>query len=151
MLFRSGGILPGTSMLNEHLDLTLGMVYSIIIGNVGVVPVVLLCAPLLSRLTVAPPNIVAPIIIGLVTVSAFLSNNSLGDLVVVLVFGVIGIFMKAYSWPRPPMLIALVLATPVERYFSIAWRAYEWEMFARPQFLAILGLMALIKIGRAHV
>ena len=50
--------------------------------------------------------------------------------------------MKAYAWPRPPIIIAIVLGKDVvEKWMSIATQAYGWEMFERWQFLAIIGVV----------
>ena len=46
-------------------------------------------------------------IIIVVTLSAFRANMSVIDLVIMAVFGLLGVFMKIYGWPRPPVIIAI--------------------------------------------
>jgi TctA family transporter len=138
------GIQPGPGMLNTHLDLTVSLVYTIALANIVVVPVVLLFAPWITRIAAVPPNILAPIIIGVVTLSAFQASAAFEDLGVVLAFGALGVFMKRYGWPRPPILIAVVLADILERYLWIAINTYGFSMFLRPQFLIIVGFMVLV-------
>ena len=112
------GIQPGPQMVGAHLDLTLSLVYVIILANIVVVPIVLRFSPLLTKVAAVPPQILAPLVIGVVTISAFQAILNIADLVVVAVFGVLGLFMKAYGWPRPPILIAIVLAGPLEKYMT---------------------------------
>lgn len=138
------GIQPGPGMLNSHLDLTVSLVYTIALANIVVVPVVLLFAPWITRIAAVPPNILAPIIIGVVTLSAFQANAAIEDLAVVLAFGALGVFMKRYGWPRPPILIAVVLGDILERYLWIAVNTYGFSMFLRPQFLLIVAFMVLV-------
>ncbi len=144
------GISPGPGMLTRHLDLTIGMVYTIVLGNLIVVPIMFLFASWLCRIAVIPANILAPIVIGIVSLSALATNASLSDLVGVLVFGVLGIFMKLYGWPRPPILIAVVLADVLERFLWISINNYGLAMLARPQFLTILVLMIVATAFGLH-
>lgn len=140
------GVQPGPAMLTQHLDLTISLVYTIAFANIIVVPIMLYGAPVMTRIAAIPPNVLAPIIIGLVTLAAYQATYSVEDLALVLVFAVLGMFMKAYGWPRPPILIAVVLAEIVEKYLWLSANTYGWSMFLRPQFLAIIALMALVMV-----
>ena len=140
------GVQPGPAMLTEHLDLTVSLVYTIVIANVIVVPIMLFAAPWMVRIAAIPPNALAPVVIGLVTLAAYQATYSMEDLFLVLAFAVLGVFMKKYGWPRPPILIAIVLAEIVEKYLWISTNTYGWSMFIRPQFLGIIALMALVMI-----
>jgi TctA family transporter len=140
------GVQPGPAMLNEHLALTVSLVYTIVIANVIVVPIMLFAAPWITRIAAIPPNVLAPVIIGLVTLAAYQATYSVEDLFLVLAFAVLGVFMKKYGWPRPPILIAIVLAGIVEKYLWISTNTYGWSMFLRPQFLTIIALMVLVMI-----
>ncbi len=140
------GVQPGPAMLTEHLALTVSLVYTIVIANVVVVPIMLFAAPWMVRVAAIPPNVLAPVIIGLVSLAAFQATYSIEDLFLVLAFAVLGVFMKKYGWPRPPILIAIVLAEIVEKYLWISTNTYGWSMFLRPQFLTIIALMVLVMI-----
>jgi TctA family transporter len=140
------GVQPGPAMLTENLDLTVSLVYTIVLGNVIVVPIMLYFAPYLTRVAAISPNILAPIIIALVTLAAFQATYSMEDLGLVLAFGVLGLFMKRYGWPRPPILIAVVLADIVEKYLWLSANTYGWSMFSRPQFLSIVVIMIAVMV-----
>ncbi len=140
------GVQPGPAMLTEHLALTVSLVYTIVIANVVVVPIMLFAAPWMVRIAAIPPNVLAPVIIGLVSLAAYQATYSIEDLFLVLAFAVLGVFMKKYGWPRPPILIAIVLAEIVEKYLWISTNTYGWSMFLRPQFLTIIALMVLVMI-----
>ena len=140
------GISPGPGMLTRHLDLTVGMVYTIAFANLIVVPIMLAFAPTLCRIAVIPPNVLAPVVVGIVSLAALAASSSLGDLAAVLAFGLLGVFMKRYGWPRPPILIAVALADILERFLWISVSNYGFGMLLRPQFLAILGFMVLVTL-----
>ncbi|MDE0032802.1 MAG: tripartite tricarboxylate transporter permease [Deltaproteobacteria bacterium] len=140
------GITPGPLMLTRHLDLTVSMVYTIAFANLVVVPIMLYFAPTLCRISVVPPNILAPVVVGIVSLAALAAAGNLGDLGAVLAFGLLGVFMKRYGWPRPPILIAVALADILERFLWISVSNYGWGMLLRPQFLAILAFMVAVTL-----
>ena len=125
-------------MLNEHLDITIALVFTIALANVVVVPIMFLFAGTIAKFTALRPTLIAPFVAGVVLLSAFQSSASMADLGIVAAFTALGLFMKAYGWPRTPILIALVLIPTVEKNLWTASQAYGWEMLTRPQFLAIL-------------
>jgi TctA family transporter len=132
------GMNPGPQMLTQHLDFTISLVYTIALANIVVVPVVLAFSPWIVRISAIPPNTLAPVVIAIVTIAAFQATTTLTDLVIVLGFGVLGVFMKRYGWPRPPILIAVVLGNILEKYLWLSTQTFGWSMLARPQFLIIL-------------
>jgi putative tricarboxylic transport membrane protein len=140
------GFMPGPAMLREDMDIVLSMVWIIVAANVISVPVMLLFAPQVVKVTAMSPNILAPIVIGFVTLAAFQATNALGDLITMMGFAVLGLFMKRYGWPRPPILIAVVLAGVVERYMWLSINTLGSDMFLRPQFITIIALVTGVSI-----
>jgi hypothetical protein len=139
------GIQPGPAMLTTNLPLTISLVYTLVLACTIVVPIVLAFAPLIVRTAAVPPNILAPIVLAFVTLSAYMGEYSIFDLVVVVAFGVLGVFMKRYGWPRPPILIATVLASIVERYLWLSVNTYGWEMLTRiPSIIIFLVMVAIM-------
>ncbi|MDE2836244.1 MAG: tripartite tricarboxylate transporter permease [Chloroflexota bacterium] len=134
------GVQPGPAMVNPelHLNLTLSLVYVIVLANILVVPIVLRFSPLLTKVAAVPPLVLAPLVLGIVTLAAFQANLDISDLTVMIVFAALGMFMKAYAWPRPPILIAVVLAGPLETFMSRAIQTEGIGMVTRIPFLAIL-------------
>jgi TctA family transporter len=135
------GFQPGPAMLSTHLDMTMSFVITIAFANIIVVPIMLWCSPLIVKTSAIPPNVLAPVVISVVTLGAFQASSSMGDILATAIFGAIGIFMKRYGWPRPPILIAVVLAEPLEKYMWLSINTWGWSMLARPQFLIIFAFM----------
>jgi TctA family transporter len=54
--------------------------------------------------------------------------------------------MKRYGWPRPPILIAVVLAEIVEKFLWLSVNTYGFSMFLRPQFLSIIVVMIVVMV-----
>ena len=106
-------------------------------------PIVLRFSPLLTKVAAVPPLVLAPLVIAIVTLSALSGNLDIADLTVMVVFSALGIFMKAYAWPRPPILIAVVLAGPLETFMSRAIQTEGIGMVTRIPFLTILVVVVV--------
>jgi TctA family transporter len=134
------GLQPGPSMLDEHLDLTLTIVFALVIANAMATTLALSFTPWLAKIAFVRPNVLVPLAFAILSLAAFQANFQIADLLVMLTFGFIGFFMKTYGWPRPPIIIAIVLGGIVDKFYGIASQTYGWSMFSRIPVLAILGL-----------
>ena len=142
------GIAPGLPMLGEHLDITVGVVLSIGIGNVLMVILALAMTPLLLKLTQVPYPFIAATLFPLMLLAAYQSRFNMADIYVVLAMAALGLAMKWYGWPRPPFIIAFILGPVVEQN---AWPALQMGdgiliFFTRPFTLGIL-ILGAVAIG----
>src|SRR5690606_26345234 len=103
------GYVPGPEMLTKHLDVTYSMVWSIALANVFATILCIGLSLYLARIATLRYSLLLPAILVIVYVGAFQGSSSWGDLFVLLVFGLIGWAMKRLRWPRPPLILGLVL------------------------------------------
>src|SRR5215475_9154424 len=137
--FLMHGLTPGPDMLTKHLDLTYMIVWSLTLAHVIGAIICLACSRYLAQISRVRPEILLPIIIALVFVAAFEGEHDWGDLYALLFFGVVGWIMKRLGWPRPPMVLGLVVGAIFERYLFISTQLYGWGWLWRPAVLAILA------------
>jgi hypothetical protein len=126
-------------MLTKHLDLTYMIVWSLTLAHVIGAVICLACSRYLAQISRIRPEILLPIIIALVFVAAFEGEHDWGDLYALVFFGVIGWIMKRLGWPRPPMVLGIVVGAIFERYLFISTQLYGWGWLWRPAVLAILA------------
>ncbi len=81
-----------------------------------------------------------PLILTVIFVGAYQGSRQWGDLYALLFFGLLGWFMKRLGWPRPPLILGVVLGGIVERYLVISIQRYEAEWLLRPLVVGILAL-----------
>jgi TctA family transporter len=134
------GIVPGPSMLNEHLPLTMSFVWIIVVSNVITAGTCFLFLGQLAKTTFIRGGLLIPPIIMLVFIGAFSEKNAMLDLVTTLFFGMVGLTMVHLGWPRPPLVLGLVLGGPVERYLFLASSRYGIEWLTRPLVLILMAL-----------
>src|SRR4029453_3681485 len=87
-------------------------------------------------------TLLVPFIMVLVYVGAFAEKNVFEDLVVVLAFGALGWIMSRLDWPRPPLLLGLVLGPLAENRLFLSTDNYGLGWLLRPGVLIILAIIA---------
>jgi len=113
------GIEAGPSMVTKDIQLTYTIIWSLAIANVLGAGLSLFLAGPISKLTQIKFSLLAPFMIMVISFAAFQATKDMMDLWMLLIFGVIGIFMKRFGWSRPAFLIGFVLATQAESYFHV--------------------------------
>ena len=106
------------------LDLTFSFVWVIIISNVITVAVCFLFLKPLAKVTQVRGAIIIPIILILIYLGAFAEKNAFEDMVIVLFFGGLGWVMEKLEWPRPPVLLGLVLGPLAENRLFLSTDNY---------------------------
>ncbi len=141
------GLVPGPAMLTPapkgHLAVTLAMVWTIVISNIITVAICLAFMGPLARITQIRGTLLVPFILILVYVGAFAEKNVFEDLGVVLAFGALGWVMAKLDWPRPPLLLGLVLGPLAENRLFLSTDNYGAAWLLRPGVLIIAAVMAV--------
>jgi TctA family transporter len=132
------GLTPGPPMLTTHLDVTFGMVWTIVLANVVVVAVCFAFLKQLAGITMVKSTLLAPFLVVLVGLGAYTATNSWMDLVALLVFGAIGLAAQRWGWPAPPLIIGLVLGDIMERNYFLSYSLFGFAWLGRPLVLALL-------------
>jgi TctA family transporter len=140
------GLVPGPDMLHKNLDITYAMVWSVALANILGAGLCYAFSPQFARLATLRYTLILPAVLSVVYIGAFEASRSWGDLITLLAFGVFGWLMKQFKWPRPPLVLGLVLGDSIERYMFISIERYDYAWLARPVVavllaLAIIGLM----------
>ncbi len=141
------GLVPGPDMLHKHLDITYTMVWSVALANILGAGLCYAFSPQFARLATLRYTLILPAVLGIVYIGAFEASRNWGDLYALLFFGVIGWLMKQFKWPRPPLILGLVLGDSIERYMFISVERYGFTWLWRP-VVAVLLIMALVGLLR---
>ena len=118
--FLMHGLTPGPDMLTKQLDVTYTIVWSLTLAHVIGALICLSCSRWLAQISTVRPEILLPIVLSLVFVAAYEGSHDWGDLYSLMIFGVVGWIMKRLGWPRPPMVLGIVIGGIFERYLYIS-------------------------------
>src|SRR2546430_4257911 len=139
------GLVPGPSMLTPepkgHLAVTFSMVWTIVVSNVITVAICFLFLRQLVKITQIRGALLIPFILLLIAVGAFAEKNVFEDVVIVLLFGALGWVMARLGWPRPALLLGLVLGPLAENKLFLSTGNYGLAWLVRPGVLILLALI----------
>jgi putative tricarboxylic transport membrane protein len=122
------GLQPGPLLFIEQKDFVWGLIASMYIGNIAGLIVVMTCVPLFAAILRIPFSIIAPVIMVICAIGAYTVHNSMFDVYLMVVFGVLGYVFKKLSYPLAPMVLALVLGDRAEENFRNAIKGSQGDM-----------------------
>jgi TctA family transporter len=137
------GLVPGPDMLTKNLDITFSMVWSIALANILGAGLCYAFSPQFAKLATLRYTLVLPGVLGVVYIGSFEATRQWGDLYGLLFFGLLGWVMKQFKWPRPPLILGVVLGDIIERYLFISVERYGIDWMTRPVVLVMFVLAAL--------
>ena len=93
------GLQPGPLLFVEQKDFVWGLIASMYLGNLVGLIVVLTTVPLFAAILRIPFSIIAPVIIVICAIGAYTVHNAMFDVVMMLVFGVVGYVLQEAQLP----------------------------------------------------
>jgi putative tricarboxylic transport membrane protein len=108
------GVIPGPFLITKNPEIFWGIIASMYIGNVMLL---ILNLPLISlwvQVLKVPYKILFPLILLFCIIGVYSIGNSTFDIIVMLIFGVLGYLMRKYKYEGAPMVLAFVLGPMFE-------------------------------------
>jgi putative tricarboxylic transport membrane protein len=87
------------------------------LGNIVGLLVVLTTVPYWAAFLRIPFSVIAPVIVVICAIGAYTVHSSMFDVVMMMVFGVVGYLFKKLKYPMAPLVLALVLGDMAEASF----------------------------------
>jgi putative tricarboxylic transport membrane protein len=147
------GVTPGPLLLREHPNLFWGVIASMYIGNVLLLVLNLPLVGLWVQMLKVPYSILAPVIVLICSIGVYSMKNDVSDVMMMVIFGVVGYVLRKLQFELGPLLLAFVLGRILERSLRQALLISRGDVsifFTRPisaAFLAVVALMILASIG----
>ncbi len=107
-------ITPGPMLVKEHPQLFWGVISSMYMGNIMLLVLNLPLIGLWVQLLRVPYAILFPLILYICLIGAYVINNSVIDVTIMLLFGVVGYLMRKFEYEPAPLVLAYVLTPLLE-------------------------------------
>ena len=107
-------ITPGPMLVKQHPQLFWGVISSMYMGNVMLLVLNLPLIGLWVQLLRVPYAILFPLILYICLIGAYVINNSVIDVTIMLLCGVVGYLMRKFEYEPAPLVLAYVLAPMLE-------------------------------------
>ena len=139
------GVAPGPEMLGAQAHITILLVITLALANLVISGIGVGVTGFLARLTMVPYPIIGAIVIPIALLSTFVDTTSWRGIQIALGVGAMGLVMKRYNWPRPPMILGFILVDVIERnhFNSVSLFGYAGSL-SRPLTIAILFIAAAV-------
>lgn len=108
------GIVPGPTFIEDQPELFWTVIAAMYIGNLMLLVLNLPLVGLFTRLLSVPPRVMMPLIVGLCTIGVYADGNSLFDVLVMLVAGVIAFVLRNSGFSMAAFVLAVVLQPTLE-------------------------------------
>ena len=112
------GLQPGSGLFTGDKAVTtyaifLGFLFAnVLMGLIG-----LTMAKQMARICLVPNSVLVPIIVALAGIGTYALSNNMMEVVIMLVFGLIGYLMKIFEFEPAPLVLGVVLADILESNF----------------------------------
>jgi putative tricarboxylic transport membrane protein len=143
------GLTPGPLLIKNAPDLFWGTIVSMYIGNGMLLILNLPLIGLWVKVLRVPYYLLYPLILLFCLIGAYSIENSTGDVLLMLIFGILGFLMKKFRYEGAPLILALVLGQKLETAFrrSLIMSRGDFSIFiSRPISLAFLITAVLLLI-----
>lgn len=140
------GLRPGPLIFQQQADLIYALFAIFILANIIMLPFGYLAIRLSSLLLKVPRNILMPAILVFCIIGSYAINNSLFDVALMLILGIIAYFMEQDGFPTAPMVLGIVLQPILERQFMMSIIKTRGEIvpfFTRP-IAAVLSILTIL-------
>lgn len=149
--FQQFGLQPGPLLFAREPALVWGVIASLYVGNLMLL---LLNLPLVGvwvkLLAIPRPQLYAGILV-VATLGAYSVHRSVGDLLLLVLVGILGLALRRFDLPVAPVLIGLILGPIADQQFrrALSISGGDWSVFlTRPIAVGLLALAVLVAFWR---
>jgi putative tricarboxylic transport membrane protein len=125
------GMQPGPMLLIEHEGVMFSLILALLVSTLFSNVVVLAVARPLALITRIDVHLLVPVVVAVALVGVYALRETLGDVVLAGLFGILGYIMIRFGFPRITLVIALVLGELAERSYhqSLNMSGGDWSIF----------------------
>jgi putative tricarboxylic transport membrane protein len=144
--FMIHGVTPGPLMMKQNPQLFWGVIVSMYIGNFMLLILNLPLIGIWVQILRVPYKILFPLILLFCLIGVYSVNNSVFDIYVMLIFGIVGYLMKKFDYEGAPLVLAFVLGPMMENNLrkSLITSQGDFSIFFIRPLAAVSLVIAII-------
>ncbi|MGX9929980.1 tripartite tricarboxylate transporter permease [Virgibacillus salarius] len=143
------GVQPGPLLMTDRPEIFWGIIASMYIGNVFLLILNLPLIPYIAKILKIPRPLLISLVIMFSIIGVYAISFNTFDLYMLLLFGVIGFFMRLFSFPAPPLILAFILGGMMEQAFrqSLTISNGSLMVFVQDPLALTLLIIALLSLA----
>jgi putative tricarboxylic transport membrane protein len=140
------GLQPGPLLIRDNPALFWGVIASMYVGNVMLVILNLPLIGIWVRFLTIPYSVLAPLILFFCLLGSYTMKNAVPDLVVMLIFGILGFLMRKFRYEGAPLIMGFIISEMVEGSFirSLRMSNGDFSIFFTRPISCVLMVIALV-------
>ncbi len=138
---------PGPALFTTNPQNIYAVFLLFIIANIIMIPLGILCIKVAKRILLVPREILMPLILLFCVVGTFAINNSMFEVGIMLVAGILAYILEANKFPIAPAILGVVLGGMLEENFITSMIKSNGDLaafFARPIALGLAMVCLLV-------
>lgn len=147
------GLMPGPQLFAKNPEFAWTVIASMFVGNAMLLFMNLPMAGFWAKMLLVPYKLLFPIVLAITIVGSYSVNNSMFDVGAMVIFGIVGYFLKKVEIPLAPVVLTFVLGRAMEDALLQSLTIYGgnfWGMFTRPLAGTFLVLSMVIVLGSVY-
>lgn len=142
------GVKPGPLLFSESPQI----VYAIFAGMLVIQFVMLAaglgCAKFSPKILSIPRTLLMPIVAMLCFIGAFSNANNVLDILIAIIFGLVGVVFKKFGYPAAPMVLGLILGSMAEENLdrALILSGNNWSVFLTSPISCVLMILSALSI-----
>lgn len=147
--FMMHNLTPGPLLFQENIVLVYAVYIGIMVSSLLMYVTGLACIKSFSKVANIPKPILYPIILLICSYGAFSINNSMFDVLVMAILGVMGYVLVLFRFPEAPLLVAFVLGPLFEDNLrrSLLISHGSWSIFLFSPICWVFLLLTVLSLG----
>ncbi len=144
------GIRSGPQFIIQHSDMMYAMFAGLIVGMIFAFALNFFCIKPISKAVQVSNETLIPIVLVFAFLGSYALRNSVFDMLVTVVFGVMGYYMDRYNYSPVCMVLAMILGPLAGESFFQAWKMGDRSFtifFTRPVSLGLFVFLILVMAG----
>ena len=147
------GLRPGPHLFTEQIDKVYAIFGTMLMANVMFFFLGLWGAKLFARVTLIPRSILWPIVFAFSVVGCYSLAQSMLDVYICLIFGVIGYLFRRFGFALAPVAIGLILGEMVETNLQNSLKMFDgdWTQIMVQPLAAVFLILAVLGISQPYI
>jgi putative tricarboxylic transport membrane protein len=139
------GLVPGRQLFTTYADTTYAIIIGLFVANLMLLVLGLIGCKYAVKVSLIPVHILFPIIVVFCVLGSFAINNSLFDVVLMIIFSFLGYLMRKHDFAPAPVTLGLILGPMAETAFRQSVALSRGALFpyflGRPLCIVLLVLI----------
>ncbi len=146
--FQMNDIAPGPLLFKTQGTLVYAILAGFVLANIMFFLMEYFGLSIFTKMLSIPSMLLLPIVIVCCFLGSYCANNNILDILIMVLFGMLGYILKKYKYPLAPMVVGFILAPMLELYLrrSLMKTRGDWLPIFSSPVAAVCCIMTVVTI-----